>query len=105
MINPMTQQYPYVNPYARNQNSINWVQGIEGAKAYTLQPKESIVLMDSESDDMFYIKVCDDIGKCSLHIYKYEEINPDKPDVDLSEYVKKSELESLLNKMLGGKDE
>lgn len=107
MINPMmNQQYPYANPYARlNQNSINWVQGIEGAKAYVLQPKESVVLMDSESDNLFFIKVCDDIGKCSLHTYRYEEVSTDKPDVDVSQYVKKSELEALLNQMLGGKDE
>ena len=95
--------YPYMNPYVRSSpNAINWVQGVEGAKAYPLQPKESVVLMDSESDGLFYIKVCDDIGKCSLHTYKYEEVVGES-GVDMSQYVKKSELESLLNQMLGGK--
>ena len=97
--------YPYMSPYVRTEpRTINWVQGVEGAKAYTLQPKESVVLMDSESDNMFFIKVCDDIGKCSLHTYKYEEVNNDT-GVDMTQYVKKSELESLLNQMLGGKNE
>lgn len=96
--------YPYVNPYVRTEpRTINWVQGIEGAKAYVLQPKESVVLMDNESENMFFIKICDDIGKCILHTYKYEEITNDPGD--MSQYVKKSELEDLLNQMLGGKNE
>ena len=54
--------YPNVNPYAvrTSTNSINWVQGIEGAKAFTLMPKENVILMDSEVNDKFYIKICDD---------------------------------------------
>lgn len=107
--------YPYMNmnpnpnPFAsmRSPNSINWVQGIEGAKAFTLMPKENIVLMDSESNDTFFIKICDDIGRCTLRKFKYQEETTESQPVaqDLSEYVKKSELQDLLNEMLGGKNE
>lgn len=99
--------YPYMNPYAKQStNAIHWVQGIEGAKAYPLQARESVVLMDSESDDLFFIKVCDDIGKCSMHVYRYEEVTENMSSgVDMTQYVKKSELEALLNDMLGGKNE
>lgn len=96
------------NPYPgmrTSNNSINWVQGIEGAKAFTLMPKENVVLMDSESNDTFFIKICDDIGRCTLRKFTYhEETTETQPSIqDMSEYVKKSELKDLLNEMLGGK--
>lgn len=100
---------PNMNPYQgirSSTNSINWVQGIEGAKAFTLMPKENVILMDSEVNDKFYIKICDDIGRCTLRVFKYQEELEEKPaPADLSEYVKKSELQSLLNEMLGGSNE
>ena len=108
MINPAMNQFQYQNPFARVNagHSINWVQGIEGAKAFTLQPKESIILMDSEADNIFYIKFCDEIGRCTLKRCTYtEEPENTTAQPDMSEYVKKSELESLLNQMLGGKNE
>ena len=92
-------QYPYTNPFApRQTNSINWVQGIEGAKAFTLMPRENVILMDSDVNDIFYIKICDDIGRCTLRKFRYyEEVDePVKAIPDLSEYVKRSELEELL---------
>ena len=96
-----TNQY-YQQP---QNNNINWVQGIEGAKAYQLVPNSNVVLMDSENDGIFYIKISDNVGMCTLRKFKYEEIL-DAPNqqsqIDLSQYVKKSELESLINSMLGG---
>lgn len=101
--------YPNMNPYANvrtSTNSINWVQGIEGAKAFALMPKENVILMDSEVNDKFYIKICDDIGRCTLRVFRYSEEVDEKPaPADLSEYVKKSELQALLNEMLGGSNE
>ena len=108
--------YPYMNmnmppyPYPTmrtSANSINWVQGTEGAKAFSLKAGENVVLMDSESDNTFFIKICDEIGRCSLRTFEYHEkiteSHPVTPVIpDMSEYVKKSELEPLINKMLGG---
>ena len=106
---PFMNMNPNPNPFAnmRSTNAINWVQGIEGAKAFALMPKENIVLMDSESNDTFFIKICDDIGRCTLRKFKYQEETTETPPVvqDMSEYVKKSELRDLLNEMLGGKNE
>lgn len=107
---PNVPTYPQVaNPYTvqQNQDHINWVQGIEGAKAWQMQPSKNTVLMDSENDGVFYIKSCDQVGMCSLRVFKYEEVTqqmkqPSQP-IDLSEYVKKSELESLIKSMVGGK--
>ena len=102
--------YPTNNYYARAQvpgNNIIWVQGIEGAKAQQIQPNTSLLLLDSE-DDCFYMKVCDQYGIC-LPIRKFrftEEIAepqivaaPPAAAPDLSEYVKKSDLEQLLKEL------
>ena len=91
------------NPYMQRTNGIKWVQGVEGAKAYQMIPNSNDVLLDSENDGIFYIKICDGVGMCTLRTFKYEEItNQPAQSVDLSEYVKKTELETLINSMLGG---
>ena len=89
--------------YMQN-NGITWVQGIEGAKAWQLSPNSNSTLLDSENDGIFYIKVSDNVGMCNLRIFKYEEITaqPKSPQLDMSEYVKKSELETLINNIFGG---
>ena len=67
-------RYPMsINQKPQQKNGIKWVQGIEGAKAYQLEPNSNAQLMDSENDGVFYIKVCDDIGMCSLRIFDYKE--------------------------------
>ncbi len=102
------QMYQQTNPYAalqQNTNNINWVQGIEGAKAWQMQPNNNVVLLDSENDGRFYIKSSDSVGMCTLRTFKYEEITSvpkQNPEVDMSEYVKKSELETLIKSILGG---
>lgn len=99
------QMYPNRNmsvPYLQN-NGITWVQGIEGAKAWQLAPNSNILLMDSENDGKFYIKVSDSIGMCNLRVFEYKEITAEPTATpDLSEYVKKSELQELINSMVGG---
>lgn len=112
MAYPNFQPYPQMmtNPYLQNQqttNGINWVQGIEGAKAWQLQPNSNIVLLDSENDGKFYIKTSDNVGMCNLRVFKYEEITnvpKQSTELDLSEYVKKSELESLIKSIIGGQN-
>lgn len=78
-------------------NGITWVQGIEGAKAYQLSPNSNAILMDSENDGRFYIKVSDNVGMCNLRTFSYTEItsNP-TPQVDMSEYVTRQELDKIL---------
>ena len=111
----MQQGYnPYVQQQVNNRYStfqspytsgINWVQGIEGAKAIQLKPNDLGVFLDSENEGVMYIKTSDNVGMCTLRTFKFTEVTPTKetsPQIDLSEYVKKSELESLINKMLGG---
>ena len=97
----------FSNPYqySYNQhNGIQWVQGVEGAKAFQLQPNSNAILMDSENDGIFYIKVSDAVGMCNLRTFQYKEITTTASS--LEDYVKKSDLklevEALVNSMLGG---
>lgn len=99
--------YPQTNPYLQQpapNNGINWVQGIEGAKAWQMQPNSNTMLLDSENDGIFYIKTSDNVGMCNLRMFKYEEITSQQkqPAVDMSEYVKRSELEELITTIMGG---
>lgn len=78
------------NPYQRMANGITWVQGIEGAKAFQLMPSSNIVLMDSENDGVFYIKIADNVGMCSLRTFSYKEITdaPSQTYVTHDEFLK-----------------
>ena len=107
MLNPYGSQFIRQNTYYPQQNNgINWVQGIEGAKAWQLPPNSNVLLMDSENDNRFYIKISDAVGMCNLRIFNYSEITEQKSsEIDMSQYVKKSELESLISKLLGGTNE
>ena len=82
-------------PYQQQRNGIIWVQGIEGAKAYQLMPNTNAVLLDSENDGKFYIKIADNVGMCTLRIFKYEEITDTNP-----QYGNREELTAILQEML-----
>lgn len=107
---PQRNQYPsYFNPAlgtSASTNNIVWVQGIEGAKAWQLNPNSMVILLDSEADGKMYIKVSDNIGMSSLRIFNYVEDKPTSTDatinqsLDLSEYVKKDELKNLIKELL-----
>lgn len=93
---------PYVNGSTSTGSSspfkpgIIWVQGVEGAKAYQVQPNGAVVLMDSENEGTFYIKTTDSIGISTLRTFKYEEVvnKPASP-----EYVTMTQLEEMMAKL------
>ena len=98
-------QNPY--QYPMQKNGITWVQGIEGAKAYQVTPNTIVQLMDSENDGIFYIKVSDNIGMSTLRTFRYTEIEqPEEPQqqTNLSEYVRKDELQDLITSLLAKED-
>ncbi len=82
----------------QQKNGINWVQGIEGAKAFQLPPNSNTVLLDSENDGLFYIKICDNIGMCSLRKFRYQEII-DEPQPQPNQYITRNELMAILKEM------
>lgn len=97
---------PIVNQ--RISNNIIWVQGIEGAKAWQLAPNSIAILLDSENEGKMYIKVTDNIGMGSLRVFNYVEelVQPqgnttiNNNSLDLSEYVKKDELSTLIKEIM-----
>lgn len=110
----MNNMYNFQPPYFTqpdNEGNIKWVQGIEGAKSYPVRAGHNAAIFDSENDGIFYIKVADNIGFCTLRKFRYEEViesanpQPQQVQADLSEYVKKSELAELIKSMLGVQNE
>lgn len=105
------QNFPYNNAYGGfNNNQYNYmpnaqngvqgqiksltrVNGIEGAKAYQVMPRETVALFDG-NDDIFYVKSADDGGFPTIKAYRFSEIDLTgaKPTND---YVTKSEFEEL----------
>ena len=96
--------YGFNTPYV---SGINWVQGVEGAKAFRMKPNDMVIILDSENEGVMYIKTSDSIGMCTLRTFNYKEITQQQPsNTDMTQYVKVSELESkveeIINRLLGG---
>ena len=103
--NPQVQNsYGFNTPYV---SGINWVQGVEGAKAFRMKPNDMVIILDSENEGVMYIKTSDSIGMCTLRTFNYKEVTQQQPsNTDMTQYVKVSELESkveeIINRLLGG---
>lgn len=54
-----------------------FVNGVEGARAYILMPNQIMYLKDSDNENIIYIKKADNEGKCTLNVYKMNEISID----------------------------
>lgn len=94
-------QYNYI-PNSQNGlqgqiKSLTRVNGLEGAKAFQVMPRETVALFDG-NDDVFYIKSADDGGFPTIKAYRFAEIDLTgaKPTND---YVTKSEFEELRNEV------
>lgn len=81
--------------------AIEYVNGIEGARAYFMQPNSTKLLLDSDNQ-FFYIKKSDMQNKATIKVYSYMEVDSDIPktreqktEIDLSAYVKKKDFDSL----------
>ena len=96
-------QYPQQNETPTN--NLLWVQGIEGAKALMLPPNSKIICLDSEIDNRAYIKIADELGATKLRKFELTEItDAETTSKDLSDYVRKDELQELLMTLLPGKE-
>lgn len=101
-------QQMYPNPYLQNvpsvnNNSIIWVQGESGAKAYPVAPGNSLALFDSEND-RFFIKTTDASGMpLPLRTFNYIEQTENSTTTTIQEkepeYVTRKEFEEFVAKM------
>lgn len=83
-----------------------WVQGEAAAKAYPVAAGNSVLLMDSEAP-VLYMKSTDVSGRPlpmeTYDLVKRENVvvsQPKQPQIDLSEYVKMSDLESKVKELV-----
>lgn len=102
-------QQPQMSYQAPMQNqSIIWVQGEAGAKAYPVPAGQSVLLMDSE-DAVLYVKSTDQTGR-PLPMESYDLVKRESvvnvPQISQKshgndqEYVKMSDLEGKINDMV-----
>ena len=91
----------YGQQQQQNMNNLLWVQGIEGAKAHMLPHKAKIICLESETENRAYIKVADELGATKLRKFDLIEVtDAETTSNDLSDYVRKDELQSLLSDII-----
>lgn len=97
---------PYMQPYGggyqmpiqqqpQSQNGILWVQGEAGAKAWTVAPGQSVVLMDSENPAL-YLKSADYSGVPNMRVYDLVErvTRPQNaPQISTEQFITRKEFE------------
>lgn len=66
--------YPYPQSYypQQPQQTYAFVNGIEGAKSYPMQPNQTVMLMDSENP-IAYMKQSNGMGQATLKYYRLVE--------------------------------
>lgn len=96
---PQAQPMSYPQYQQTQSTGINWVQGIEGAKAYPVAPNANVLLLDSNEQTM-YVKSADATGRPTVTVYDYEERkvgNSSATDTNTAHFVTKDELTEILN--------
>ena len=93
------------------QNSLIWVQGEAGAKAYPVAPNTTVQLWDSEAQ-IVYLKSADASGMPSMKILDYTIRENStggnalqKPQIDLSGFVTREEFERKIAELRKVKDD
>lgn len=102
---PFYQMPQQTQPQAQSapQNGIQWVQGIEGAKAFPVGAGQSALLMDSE-ESIFFIKTADQAGMPTLRVFDYSERTQTTPAPKV-EYVTREEFEKAIAELTPKKKE
>lgn len=97
--------FGYTPYYQQRQNTYAFVNGVEGAKSFIVQPNQTVLLMDSDAP-MCYMKQSNGIGQATLRYFKLVEVSAEdinKPKTDeMSDILKRLEE---IEKKLGEKHE
>lgn len=74
-----------------------WVQSEDEAVNFPLNAGQSIFLMN-QRDPYLYMKSVDQLGKCTFIKKRLiDESDTQEPQIDLSSYIRREELESLIS--------
>ena len=103
------QYYPqaYQNQQS-NANSLIWVQGEAAAKSWFVQPNNTVVLWDSESQTI-YLKSADASGMPTMKVLDYTIRDTQKPVESVSdvkaEYVTRDDLNAVYDEIRALREE
>lgn len=109
------QMNPQYNPYVRLQQleqqqqaqpqqqprSVDFVGGVDGAKAFQLANNSNAILMDN-ADPVFYMVQVDSVGMRNIKAFKFEEIEikqSSAQQIDTSIFATKDDLQAILNEI------
>ncbi len=93
------QQPPYYsNPYQQPKSQLIFVNGIEGAKSYMMQPNQIVMLLDSD-DPIVYKKTSNAYGQASIECFRLVPIQDSELHPQPQEYVLKKDFDALLEKV------
>ena len=93
----------YYNPYSQPKtNQYAFVNGIEGAKSFQMQPNQMVMLLDSDNP-IIYKKVSNGYGQSSIECFKMVQISEEElRGINVQpqqEYVLKSDFEALVKRI------
>lgn len=94
--------FPYNGFGMQQQQCIPKVNGIDGAKAYSLGPNSSIALFDGNSD-LFFVKVTDSAGFPTIRTFRFEEVSQDQKPIE-KDYVSREEMEEYVKQYISKSD-
>ena len=104
--NPMQ---PQPQPQQPQLNTYAFVNGIEGAKAFQVQPNQTMMLMDSDQP-IVYMKQANALGQSTLRYFKLVEINETDlkglnqtvapQNIDTSKFVSRDEFNAKINELM-----
>lgn len=103
--NPMYPQQPnqnyqnnYIQPTQQTvYHPLTFVSGIEGAKAFIVNPNQTIYLIDSDSDKLF-IKSADSNGRYTIQTKRIVDVDIEAPKIN---YVTLDDFNALKEKVEG----
>lgn len=91
------QQTPQIQQSVLPQQIVAWVQSEEEAVKYPLSAGQSIFLMN-QNDSYLYMKSIDQLGKPTFIKKRLvDESDSQDKSVDLSEYIRREEIDSLID--------
>lgn len=109
--NTMPQQNNFMQPQAQQPQLHNYafVNGVEGAKGYQIQPNQTMVLMDSDNP-FIYMKQANAMGQSQLRYFKLTEVDEatargqNKPveavSIDTSKFISREEFNAKIEELM-----
>lgn len=91
--NPYGYQQP-TNYYQQPKNNLIFVNGIEGAKSYQIQPNQMVMLLDSDTP-VVYKKTANSYGQAVIEQFKLVPIEEQSNE----KYVLKTDFEALVKRI------